>query len=284
MRLLADGPLTGSHDPLGTVVQPPQPDTPIPVPVKRSTGLWAGAVLVLAVSLVLLTLGAVIYLDQQRRVTSSAPVPVPVVVSPVPAPSADMTVTATATATTTATATATTTAEAIVPSPSPLVTTQTSTGSVTDAEAEQRLFDLRRVDLPNVAQGAWYASLSTKCAPMTAVDIYGPRGFGFPDGLSESYPGGIGNSTILALAYQYKQTYGDDVRTVIVDDVRPDADEYAQLCGGDFNLPMWVTLHTGVSASNPDVVLEWCRSQGIVSGECGAYPVGLPGEKPRWTT
>jgi hypothetical protein len=245
--------------------------TPVPVVIREAPSRLPVALIavVVAVGLVVAAgIAAVAFLVRPGTLPPSdaATTPVPVV-----------TVTAAASPGPTVTATVSAPApEPEPPTPEPL--------PAFDGDPFQGLYDLRAADLPTVDRGWWYATLSTKCAPMTSVDLYGSAGFGFPDGASESYSGGIGYEAILALAYHYRDYYGPGVKTVIVEDVRPDAQDYSQVCGGDPSEPMWLTLNTDVRSSSPEDILNWCVSQGIARGECGAYPVGLPGQTPRWNS
>jgi len=262
---------TRPYDSDKTELLPKEDVTPTPVPVViREAPSRLPVVLISVVAAVALVvaagIAAVAFLVRPATLppTDAATSPAPVV-----------TVTAAASPGPTVTATVS------APAPGPEPPTPEPVPAF-DGDPFQGLYDLRAADLPTVDRGWWYATLSTKCAPMTSVDLYSSSGFGFPDGVSESYSGGIGYGAILALAYYYRDYYGPGVKTVIVEDVRPDAQDYSQVCGGDPSEPMWVTFNTDVRSSNPEDILDWCFRQGIPSGECGAYPVGLPGQTPRW--
>ena len=124
------------------------------------------------------------------------------------------------------------------------------------ADDDARLQDLR-------SEPGWMVQLSSKCAFFDTVDLEGPDGIGVPDGVAESFAGGIGEAGILAFHLGAQEQWGD---TVLL--VRGDA---LDLSPCDDGTPKWLTLDAPASGPYESVneAMCECSTRGLPFGECG---------------
>ena len=94
-----------------------------------------------------------------------------------------------------------------------------------------------------------------------------------PDGVGEAYSY-LGSQRILALQRYYQWRFGPQVVNATTQGLGRET-TYEGLCGPS---PMWITLNAGVSYSKAGEALAWCRENGFVTGECGAFPAFMPKE------
>lgn len=182
--------------------------------------------------------------------------------------------TATVTATATATATATVTSGP-ASAPSPTGSPSSSDALAMDeATAAAWLARIRSEDAAAVANlsGVWVVQLSSKCAALNQADLGDP--VGAPDGRAETYPSGLGSARILAYHLAMRERYGSGVVLAKPTDLGS-TNNTSSACDGT---PLWVTIDTSSVYSNSDGALAWCDAAGLPQYECGARPVGIPGE------
>lgn len=156
--------------------------------------------------------------------------------------------------------------------------------NLSETEAEGILLTDESPAVTSLQAGRWYPVLSSKCAGMGAyaelaqpLDLGSEGRIGMPDGRGESYSF-LGSQRILALQRYYQWKFGPGVVNVTTQSLGR-VKTYESLCGP---YPMWITLNSSVSFNRPGAALDWCRANGFISGECGAYPVFMPEEVPRW--
>lgn len=182
-----------------------------------------------------------------------------------------------------------TTAQAITPSPTQAsVPTQESAVqqepgvqealSMTEEQAARILLDNEEEAVDSLIAGRWYPFLSSKCAGLGAFDPLeapvdmGPAGrIGMPDGVGEGYSF-LGSNRILALQRYYQSRFGPDVVNATTQSLGRRT-TYEGICG---SYPMWITIDAGVSFSKPSDALAWCRENGFIAFECGAFPAFMP--------
>ena len=166
--------------------------------------------------------------------------------------------------------------------------------SLEEDVAAERLNDIRARDASVVAAlpaGSWYPQLSSKCGPLTTADLGDntgsepfvvdrqgtareyPRGFGYPDGSSESYPEGIGSPIVLAYHQAMRERFGPATVLVLPTDVGGSTTPAA--CKGE---PIWVSLWTEESLPSAEAALAWCDEQLLPDGECAARLFAPNGE------
>lgn len=169
-------------------------------------------------------------------------------------------------------------------SPTPVVVPQSEPGvqealALSEDQAAQILLDSEAAALNSLRTGRWYPFLSSKCAGMGAFDPLeepldmGPGGrIGMPDGIGEGYSF-LGSNRILALQRYYESRFGPQVVNATTQGLGRQT-TYEGLCGP---YPMWITINAGMSFSKAGDALTWCRENGFISGECGAFPAFMPG-------
>lgn len=129
-----------------------------------------------------------------------------------------------------------------------------------------RLWDQDRAELNDFlgTDGAFALQLSSKCRGFEEVDLTGPDGIGSPDGVPEQFPGGLGDTGILAFHLGIGQSRGTTLLTIADDlgDPRPCDDGTAR----------WITLHLPAADpfDSPQEALCGCAERGLPFGECGA--------------
>ena len=124
------------------------------------------------------------------------------------------------------------------------------------ADDDARLQDLR-------SEPGWTVQLSSKCAAFDTVDLEGPDGIGVPDGVAESFPGGVGEAGVLAFHLGARERWGDTVLLA--------SSEALGLSPCDDGTPRWLTLDApaaGPFATVGEAMCE-CRTRGLPFGECG---------------
>ena len=170
-------------------------------------------------------------------------------------------------------------------SPTPVPAFQSEPGvqealDLSEEQAARMLLADEAAALNSLSPGRWYPFLSSKCAGMGAYDPLsepldmGPAGrIGMPDGVGEDYSY-LGSQRILALQRYYQWRFGPQVVNVTTQGLGRET-TYESLCGPS---PMWITLNAGVSFSKAGDALTWCRENGFITGECGAFPAFMPKE------
>lgn len=170
-------------------------------------------------------------------------------------------------------------------SPTPVVVPQLEPGvqealDLNEEQAAQVLLEDEAAALNSLRAGRWYPFLSSKCAGMGAfapldepLDMGPPGRIGMPDGFGEEYSF-LGSPRILALQRYYESRFGPQVVNATTQGLGRRT-TYEGLCGP---YPMWITLNAGVSFSQPSGALTWCRENGFITGECGAFPAFMPDE------
>lgn len=145
-----------------------------------------------------------------------------------------------------------------------------------EADAVDWLRRIRREDEIAVSRlgSEWVAQLSSKCASLTSADLVSSgEAFGYPDGSAEAYPGGLGSASVLAYHLAMRERFGSGVVLALPQDLGSSVT--SSVCGAD---PLWVTLHAEVTSPTSAGVLSWCDEVGLPAYECGARPLGIPGE------
>lgn len=158
--------------------------------------------------------------------------------------------------------------------------------ALSDKQAAEVLVRDEPGALSKVRSERWYPMLGSKCAGMGAYDELeqpldlGPGGFiGMPDGVGESYTY-LGSQRILALLRYYQWRFGPNVINATTQQLGRTKTSYEGICG---DTPMWLTLNTEVSFNSASKALAWCKDNGFIPGECGAFPAFMPNESLRWT-
>ena len=150
--------------------------------------------------------------------------------------------------------------------------------SLSEEQAARILLDNEGDAVNSLSAGRWYPFLSSKCAglgaygPLEAPVDMGPAGsVGMPDGVGEQYSF-LGSNRILALQRYYQSRFGPEVVNATTQSLGRST-TYEGICGP---YPMWITIDTGVSFSKPSDALAWCRENGFIAFECGAFPAFMP--------
>ena len=149
---------------------------------------------------------------------------------------------------------------------------------LSEDQAAQVLLGDEAAALNSLRAGRWYPFLSSKCAGMGAyapleepLDMGPPGRIGMPDGVGEGYSF-LGSNRILALQRYYQSRFGPEVVNATTQGLGRKT-TYEGLCGP---YPMWITINAGVSFSKPSDALAWCRENGFIAFECGAFPAFMP--------
>ena len=149
---------------------------------------------------------------------------------------------------------------------------------LSEDQAAQILLGDEAAALNSLRAGRWYPFLSSKCAGMGAyapleepLDMGPPGRIGMPDGVGEGYSF-LGSNRILALQRYYQSRFGPEVVNATTQGLGRKT-TYEGLCGP---YPMWITINAGVSFSKPSDALAWCRENGFIAFECGAFPAFMP--------
>lgn len=147
--------------------------------------------------------------------------------------------------------------------------------TLSEDEAATQLADMQAQDRPTVRAlgGEWVVQLSGKCAGLTKGDFGpDPDSVGWPDGVEEDFPDGIGSNRVLAYHLVMQEQFGQDVVLAALGDVGQQ--KTVDACEGT---PFYVSLLSSTNFQTADEALAWCDEVGLPQYECAARPIDVPG-------
>lgn len=155
-------------------------------------------------------------------------------------------------------------------SPTPAVFTASEALALTSEQALSTLVAKAESDaaavVDLVGSESWVPLLSSKCPSFEEVDLVDAEGqLGYPDGVLETYSGGLGPERVLAFHLALEERFPGVRLTTpeIASDSRP-----ARADCGDTD--PWLSLHLQPLAT-PEEAQMWCEDQNLPSGECAMF-------------